>query len=201
MEKQVINVMRKDEFGELFESPIQSLKTTASEAANLSPGKAKLSEVVGDAPTLANRKAPYYHVQQEKPHHRVFLELAAKGYTVKEIGEMTGFTPVCVNNILRQPHTQQFLVNEIRDIYSVDEEVVTVIKDNIVDIVKGLVNVAKSGVNESARIAAANSLLDRRYGKPNQPINRGTDVDLNKLSDEELAAMLPTQGTNTSVSV
>ncbi len=198
MEKQVINVMRKDEFGELFESPIQSLKTTASEAANLSPGKAKMSEVVGDAPTLANRKAPYYHVQQEKPHHRVFLELSAKGYTVKEIAEQTGFTPVCVNNILRQPHVQQHLVNEIRDIYSVDEQVVTLIKDNILVAVETLATIMKDPKSKgSDRIASAQAFLERRYGKANQPINRGTDVDLNKLSDADLAAMLPTDGTGT----
>lgn len=204
-----INILRRDELGELFEAPVgafQLLKTTQGDASEGPSGPSveaikgpRMSEMVGDAPALANRKAPYYHVQQEKPHHRVFLELAAKGYTVKEIAEMTGFTPVCVNNILRQPHTQQFLVNEIRDIYSVDEEVVTVIKDNAVAAVTTLAGIVRDAqAKGSDRIAAANALLDRRYGKPNQPINRGTDVDLSKLSDDELAAMLPTSSTATS---
>jgi len=197
-----INILRKDEFGELFEAPVGGFQTLKSTPQGVRPdgvGRPKMSELIGDAPALANRKAPFYHVQQEKPHHRVFLELSAKGYTVKEIAEMTGFTAVCVNNILRQPHTQQFLVNEIRDIYSVDEEVVTVIKNNAVAAVETLATIVKDEkAKGSDRIAAANALLDRRYGKPNQPINRGTDVDLNKLSDEELAAMLPTQSTATS---
>lgn len=207
-----IKIQRRDEMGELFEIPIsqfQSLKKTNElepqgvppmiGEGSTDPLTRKASEIIGDAMPLANRKAPYYHVQQEKPHHRVFLELAAKGYTVKEIAEQTGFTTVCVNNILRQEHTQQFLVNEIRDIHSVDDEVVQVIKQSVVEAVSALANIVRdTGSKGSDRIAAANALLDRRYGKPNQPINRGTDVDLSKLTDDELAAMLPTKGTSTA---
>ena len=34
-----------------------------------------------------------------------------------------------------------------------------------------LVEIAERGENESARVAAANSLLDRGYGKPTQPLS------------------------------
>ena len=43
----------------------------------------------------------------------------------------------------------------------------------------------------AARVAAANSLLDRGYGKPTQPISQTvTKIDPNKMSDAELAAIV-----------
>ena len=43
----------------------------------------------------------------------------------------------------------------------------------------------------AARVAAANPLLDRGYGKPTQPISQTlTKVDPSSLSDEELAAIV-----------
>lgn len=35
----------------------------------------------------------------------------------------------------------------------------------------------KEGVNESARVSAANSLLDRGWGKASQPIENGEEGD------------------------
>jgi hypothetical protein len=40
------------------------------------------------------------------------------------------------------------------------------------------------------RMEAAERFLNRRYGKPNTPINRGTEIDLNNLPDSELAQMI-----------
>ena len=43
----------------------------------------------------------------------------------------------------------------------------------------------------AARVAAANSLLDRGYGKPTQPISQTlTKIDPGTMSDEELAAIV-----------
>jgi predicted transcriptional regulator len=150
-----------------------------------------LNPTASEAQPLANRPQPHYYVQKEAPQHRVMLELSAQGYTVKEIADRTGFTPVCVNNILRQPHAQQTLVSEIRRMHGTDEEVVQVIKENVVKAVETLAAIVEdTRARNSDRINAANALLDRRYGKPNTPINRGTDVDLNRLSDAELVQML-----------
>jgi hypothetical protein len=42
----------------------------------------------------------------------------------------------------------------------------------------------------AARVAAANALLDRGYGKPTQPISKTlAEVDPSRISDEELAAI------------
>jgi hypothetical protein len=43
----------------------------------------------------------------------------------------------------------------------------------------------------AARVAAANSLLDRGYGKPTQPISQTlTRIDPSTMSDAELAAIV-----------
>ena len=43
----------------------------------------------------------------------------------------------------------------------------------------------------AARVASANALLDRGYGKPTQPISQTVaKVDPSSLSDEELAAIV-----------
>src|SRR3954467_6642408 len=43
----------------------------------------------------------------------------------------------------------------------------------------------------AARVAAANSLLDRGYGKPTQPISQTlTKIDPSTMSDAELAAVV-----------
>src|SRR5262245_7462188 len=43
----------------------------------------------------------------------------------------------------------------------------------------------------AARVAAANSLLDRGYGKPAQPISQTlTQIDPSTMSDAELAAIV-----------
>ena len=43
----------------------------------------------------------------------------------------------------------------------------------------------------AARVAAANSLLDRGYGKPTQPISQTlTKIDPSTMSDEELASIV-----------
>jgi hypothetical protein len=43
----------------------------------------------------------------------------------------------------------------------------------------------------AARVAAANSLLDRGYGKPTQPISQTlAKIDPSMMSDEELAAIV-----------
>lgn len=181
-------------------SPIQNMNGTNGGKVVSAPSAA--SSAPDNASPLANRKAPYYQVQKEAPAHRVMLEYAAKGYTVKEIAELTGRTPVCVNNILRQPHSQQTLVNEIRRIHGEDEEVVEIIKNNVVAACRlneKILNggeLADSIEDRKLQIEVAERFMNRRYGKPNTPINRGTDVDLNTLSIAEIASLLPqTEGT------
>ena len=146
---------------------------------------------------LFNRKPPQYVRQQELPWHRLALERASMGYTAREIAEQLGCTPTAVQDILRQPQYQQVQVQMIKKELTKDQIVVDTIRNNVVAAVETLVDImGDAKVKTADRIQAAKELLNRRYGMPNQPINRNTDVDLNKLSDKELADMLTVSGTN-----
>lgn len=61
---------------------------------------------------------------------------------------------------------------------------------------KTLVDVATNGVSESARVTAANALLDRAYGRPTQSHEHSgphggpiPTVDLTNLTDDQLATL------------
>lgn len=177
-----------NEFNEFFDNPV-------------AVGPIQILNSTADAPILNGFKAPFHINQKERPVHRLMLELAAKGYNNKEIAELVGRTQVNVNNALRQPHSQQTLANEIRSRVTEDQKVVEVIRVNVVKAVEALAEIVGGGVGIKAsdRISAAEALLSRRYGKPNQPIGKHDGVDLNTLTIAELAAELPsTDGTGTS---
>ena len=155
--------------------------------AILSERPIQIMEPTPAAKPLAGRTLPPYIRQKEQPWHRQAIELAAKGYQVKEIAEMVGRTGQCVQDIVRQPGLQQDLVDKIAKETSADHRVVEIIKDNVAELTQIAVDIAKDPrMKGSERLAAIAMVLERRYGKANQPINRGTDVDLNTLSDSEL---------------
>ncbi len=193
-----------NEFDDLLMPPSGDahLLSTTKPAALLPLGCGQCEDITptSSAKPLWQRKRPSYVRQQELPWHRTALEMAARGYTAEEIAARIGCSPPCVQDVLKQPQYQQTQVDLIRRESDKDYEVCEVIKSNVVLAVKALASIVNDSNSRPVDvIAASRELLDRRYGKPNQPMNRGTDVDLNALSDRELAAMLPTAGTGTSV--
>jgi len=82
------------------------------------------------------------------------------------------------------------------------------------DAIKALVEIARTGASESARVAAASSLLDRAYGKPRQAVEHSGGVEITggvdappraasysewiERRNRELAAMGAAAGSSTS---
>jgi hypothetical protein len=63
-----------------------------------------------------------------------------------------------------------------------------------VDVLEILVSIVEDeSAPAGARVSAACAILDRGYGKPTQPI---VQVDANRLSDEELEAIIRSAGNN-----
>lgn len=148
-----------------------------------------LSEQDSQRRPLFNRKGPTYELQQEQPHHRVILDLLGQGFTVSEIARQTGFSVFAVSNVKRQNWAQPRIL-ETMDMQR--DSVIEALKANALSAVDTLISVHENTNSPAAvRVAAADKILDRVYGKPNQPITHGGSVDVNKLSDAELAAMLP----------
>lgn len=208
------------ELESLLSSPVQILNDTSPASArggNL--GHSDSSDIISNlcsaASTAASsvtksvnsdlplqQRAPGYQFKKERVVHREILEYIAKGYTDVEIASLTGFTPPTIGNVRKHPMYQDSLLGEVKRRLNEDTEVVEFIKRNVVSAVETLADVMNDDkARNSDRISAAEALLNRRYGKPNQPINRGTDVDLSSLSDADLAKMLVTSNTETSQSI
>lgn len=146
---------------------------------------------------------PAYEFKNERAFHRIVLEYIAKGYTDVEIASLTGRSAPMIGYVRKQPRYQEPLLEEVKRKMNEDQQVVNFIREKVVGAVETLASVMEDDkARNSDRIAAAEALLNRRYGKPNQPVNAGNTVDLAHLSDADLAKMLPeTQGTETSASV
>ena len=120
----------------------------------------------------------------EKPVHRRMAEMAAQGYTHKEIGEFTGYTPHYVSNVLRQPHMREHTLKTIKQ--TVQDEMKEFLEGEVLPSLRVLKEVRDSEtVKPSDKITASTALLDRFLGKPTQPISTGAKPPA-EMSDEEL---------------
>ena len=147
---------------------------------------------------LFNAKTPFYALQHEKPEHRVVINLRLKGYNNKQISVLTGYSSVHVSNILRQPWAQQRIVAELRN--ADFEGVREMVHNSAAASVYTLIELRDSGETPAAvRMNAAKTLVEQFLGRPRQSVELSGKVDLNNMSDAQLAAMLPlTNGSETS---
>lgn len=123
-------------------------------------------------------------VDQERPYHRVILEMVGAGYTYTEVAKFTGRSNVTVANICKQPWAREFFIKKASK--NVKDEIQELLKQEVVPSLKTLVAVRDNPIARSAdKITAANSLLDRFLGKPTQHLS----VDEKKpteMTDDEL---------------
>lgn len=140
-----------------------------------------------DIPDLHGFKQPQQFLQQEKYEHRIMAEMKAAGHTNREIAEEMGVTPTTVNYVVKQPWTKQQILSEIHT--KGGKEVLDFMSEKAMAAAEVLVAGFEQEKMEGRRdrVDAANKLLDRVFGKPNQPITNHQGQDLTKLSDEELA--------------
>ena len=117
------------------------------------------------------------------------LYLAAEGNTSTEIAEKTGFTTVTVNNLLKQPWAAKRIAQILEE--SGRTKVELVLTGASLAAVKRLIHEMDSASGTAAtRINAADKILDRCWGKPNQPITHKEGKSLDDMSDAEIAAEL-----------
>lgn len=118
---------------------------------------------------LYNVKKPNLAIIHEKPEHRIALYLKASGKSNKEIAQRMGWTDAWVSQLMRQPWAQERLVEEIRA--AGQDEISSILKGAAADSVFTLIEVRDSATSKgSDKVTAANSLLDRFFGKPTQRV-------------------------------
>lgn len=131
--------------------------------------------------------------KKEKWEHRICAYLKAQGYSNVEIAAKTGYTPAGIWQIMQLPWVKEVIRTEINK--NGQAAVEQLLKASTFDSVCKLLEV-RDNPNAQPRdvIAASKELLDRVYGKPNQPITHVEAKDLNALSDQELEAIARSGG-------
>lgn len=149
-------------------------------------GKKNTSSGDSTPPPRNGWKPPQYVLQQEKFEHRIIAHLKAEGRTNTEIAEMTGLSLTTINYIVKQPWVEP-LVLEI--IHKKGGDKVEIFLN---ELVMPALETFKETLDDPTaskrdKITVANSILDRKYGKPNQPMSVvHSKQDPSQLTDDEL---------------
>lgn len=126
---------------------------------------------------------PVRFAKRETPVHRTMVNMAAAGYTNREIASFTGYNKTTVATALKQPHARAYLINEAKK--TVQDELRALLESQAIPSIQKLVQVRDNSDKGSDVIAASNSILDRFLGKPTQPIVTETKP-VEQLTDDEL---------------
>lgn len=175
---------------------IVELDGAAKRGRGRPPGPDALGPAVEIADPLYNVKPPKLELKHEKAAHRLMTDLAMEGLTAVEIAEQTGFHPATVRNVIRQYWAQKRLTEGLN---SARQQVVASMQEEVYNSWQKLLELRDSCDKPEVIAKVCESHLDRVFGKATQPLAVYDGVDLDKLSDEELAKLLPkTEATATN---
>lgn len=140
----------------------------------------------GIVDALKGDKDPDRIYEIEKPVHRTMAEMAAAGFQIKEIASATGYSEKGVQIALRQPHARERIIARARE--SAQADIKRILEEEAIPSIKVLVSLRDNVPGEvpaAVRKSAADALLDRFLGKPNQPITVA-EKPAESMTDEEL---------------
>ncbi len=143
---------------------------------------------------MFNGREPQYVLQSERAVHRAICFLAAQGLSYVEIAQQLGVSGTTVGYVVKQDWAEK----EILDIIHKNggDAVATVLSQQALPSVLKLVELRDSEeVAAEVQRKAANDLLDRIFGRPNQPVTHRQE-DLEQMSDAELQAIIAKQQKN-----
>ena len=134
--------------------------------------------------TMFNARQPAYELKAERPEHRAIIMLKAAAMTNVEIAQTLGISPVTVAYVVKQPWAQKQILCEIES--AGREPVIQLLQTAAYDAAKRLVDIATSAENLETKRKANNDILDRVFGKPNQPVTTTSIGDPTKLSEDAI---------------
>lgn len=137
-------------------------------------------------PLWNNTSRGAYQNQKEQLWHRGAAFMKAAGNTNVKIAELLGRTPACINYLMQQEFMQK-MVLELQ--HENGDATLKTLSDESLYAAQRLIEIAKNADNEETRRKANNDILDRKYGKPNQPMSV-RDVKAEDISDAELVKAL-----------
>ena len=123
-------------------------------------------------------------ITRELPVHRTMINMAVAGYQITEIAKLTGYCNNTVSNVLKQPWARKYMVQEAKK--TVQQEIKTLLEQEALPSLRTLITVRDSDTaRPSDRANAANALLDRFLGKPQQSVLI-EEKNPAEMTDEEL---------------
>jgi predicted transcriptional regulator len=163
-------------------SPVHELNSTISERA------ARETQQSQQPRPLFNARDPQYVLQSERPVHRAVIFLAAQGLSYIEIAQQLGITPSCVQYVVKQDWAQEEILKQIHD--NGGDAVAQVLSQQALPSVMKLIELRDSEkAAAEVQRKAANDLLDRIFGKPNQPVTHHQE-NLDEMTDAELQEVI-----------
>jgi hypothetical protein len=156
-------------------------KIPEKQFTGLDPSGALFNEVEWPA-AISSRK-------HEKYQDRLIAYLHASGMNGRAIAAKLGISASTVYITLALPWVKEAVKQTLQE--GGRDAVKEVLQTSAFDTVMFLIDVRNDDKAQTRdRITASKELLDRTYGKPNQPITHREESDLTKLSDEELAKVV-----------
>ncbi len=139
--------------------------------------------------TLFNSKPPNLGILSESPLHRQVIYLRAQGMRQCEIARRMGFTDAWVSQILRQPWARVRLLEELK--LAGREGVQGILQSEAEEAVFRVIELSRTAEDESVKLRANDSILDRFLGKAIQKVeskieSHVTVEDVSQI-DRELA--------------
>ncbi len=142
-----------------------------------------------DATPRHGWKKPPIVLQQEKFEHRCVAYLKAEGKSNEEIAQITGYSDTRVGYLVKQPWMEPFILELIAS--RGGKKVEEFIEDHVMPALETITGIM---LDEEAarrdRISCANAILDRKYGKPNQPMSYRESKPVDQMTLEEVDANL-----------
>ena len=137
---------------------------------------------------LYGDRMPETTILREQPHHRMMIYLHASGASQEDIAEQTGYTKAYVGQVLRQPWARTRLLQILNDCGK--DRVKHFLTHEVAPSLEVLREIRDDKqARETARLTAANSILDRALGKPTVHVetdntNRNVPQDMARLDQE-----------------
>jgi len=114
-------------------------------------------------------------------------QMSIAGYDQKEIAEKLGFSPLAVSDVLKQPHIQAYMIEQLDE--SQDNFREQIIAEGKAAFAR-TVDLAKNSSSEKIQADLNKYLVDRFLGRAVQPIENITQP-VESMSDDELRKALP----------
>jgi transposase len=145
---------------------------------------------LSDIPALFNQRLPRWRNQREKYIHRLVALMTAEGRSPHEIAEILGLHYITVLNLQKQPYVRDLVLREMHR--AGRGKIQEMLEVQVIPSIEKIVKLRDTAAKPEVQLKAANDILNRVFGMPNQPITtrREDTEDLSKLSDAEIDARI-----------